>query len=422
MSSENTSVSFSRGRYFCRACESKDLFVALDLGFSPLANNLVPKEKLEHQEAWYPLVFRICAQCGLGQVGEFATPNEIFSDYPYLSSVSKSWVEANEEFATDIISIFDIRTDDLILEIASNDGYLLQHFKQNGFKVLGIEPAQNVSTIAVAKGILTITEFFGLNLAIRIRDLGTWPKLIVAKNVFAHVPNIQDFTQGLAHLMTDASITIIEAPTILSILTKNQFDTIYHEHFSYLSLKAVSTLMEKFELFVFDAKMVETHGGSIKYFICKKEKSRDFIKFRSEDFEIISKMENDSRFFHPSTWVKTNSDFIEHIAKLKSWFHLNRTKKIAGYGAPAKAVTLLNAARISASEISFIIDNSSWKQGSYLPGSHIPILAPMDQSARDPDIVVILPWNIISELLPEVKRLFPKADVFRIMPNIENLG
>ena len=391
-----------RGKNECRGCGSKNLFQALDLGFSPLANKVVQADRLERAEPWFPLVLRVCTECQLGQLGEFASDATIFRDYPYLSSTSSTWLEENKKFADRMITLLELGKDDLIVELASNDGYLLQYFMERNMKILGVEPALNVATIAALKGVPTSPEFFTESLAEELVRRHVAPRLIIAKNVVAHVPDLRDFLTGISVLASESTLIVIEAPSIINILQKMQFDTIYHEHFSYLSA---------------------TFFNSLRCFITRENASVALANNLLLNLEETLNLERLSGFGEPTTWRNLESQLKLELKKIRSWFS-NPVGRIIGYGAAAKAVTLLSAAQVPRGLVSLCIDNSKEKMDRYIPGSHIRIVSEstyIQDHLQAEDIYVIFPWNLKSEISKRIRQFNPNARIFVLLPSVQEI-
>jgi len=412
-----------RGKDYCRGCNSDKLFRALDLGFSPLANRLISPENMESAEPWYPLILRICLDCSLGQLGEFNTDTEIFRDYPYLSSTSSTWLESNKLFASSMIEMMNLQKNDLVIEIASNDGYLLQYFQDQGIKVLGVEPALNVATIASIKGISTSPEFFTERLAKNISKNILETKLIVAKNVVAHVPDIRDFITGISVISNSKTLIVFEAPTILNILQKTQFDTIYHEHFSYLSASFFEKILPDFNLKIIGIEKVETHGGSLRFFITQSNSDVQISKHLVDMLDIVLTEERVAKITEPTNWKELSGVVGKQLEDFRNWV-VNSKSKIIGYGAAAKAVTLLSAAQVPRSSIAFCIDNSAGKINLLIPGHQIPIISEADFLARHRDeefVFLIFPWNLKKEISERIRGLTSNSRVFVALPTIEEV-
>ena len=383
---------------FCN-CEIKKIFV--DLGSSPLSNAFVKNENLNKVEKKFPLKVFLCDNCFLVQIPEFETPDNIFSEYAYFSSYSKSWLEHVENYTNMISKKNNLGKNSLVVELASNDGYLLQFFKQKGIPVIGIEPAHNVAKVAEDKGIKTITEFFGEKLAERLATEKIKADLIIGNNVLAHVPNINDFVKGMSILLkSDGSINM-EFPHLLQLIKHNQFDTIYHEHFSYFSLYTVKKIFEFHNLEIFDVEEILTHGGSLR--IYSKHKENKNFKIKNSVNEILEK-EKTFGLLETSFYLEF-SKAIESIKKeLTDFFNTAKKdgKKIVCYGAAAKGNTLLNYCRIGREYVEYVVDKNPHKQGLYLPGSHLQIKEPEEIKKTKPDFIVILPWNIKDEIMNEI--------------------
>ena len=383
---------------FCN-CEIKKIFV--DLGSSPLSNAFVKNENLNKVEKKFPLKVFLCDNCFLVQIPEFETPDNIFSEYAYFSSYSKSWLEHVENYTNMISKKNNLGKNSLVVELASNDGYLLQFFKQKGIPVIGIEPAHNVAKVAEDKGIKTITEFFGEKLAERLATEKIKADLIIGNNVLAHVPNINDFVKGMSILLkSDGSINM-EFPHLLQLIKHNQFDTIYHEHFSYFSLYTVKKIFEFHNLEIFDVEEILTHGGSLR--IYSKHKENKNFKIKNSVNEILEK-EKTFGLLETSFYLEF-SKAIESIKKeLTDFFNTAKKdgKKIVCYGAAAKGNTLLNYCRIGREYVEYVVDKNPHKQGLYLPGSHLQIKKPEEIKKTKPDFIVILPWNIKDEIMNEI--------------------
>ena len=383
-----------RGREFCRGCNKPELFSALDLGLLPIANELWnrPDELIER----FPLHLRICKKCGLGQVEDVVTPDRLFRDYRYRSSTTSSFIEHARLFVSKSIDEFEFQDGEWVLEIASNDGYLLKHFIENNVDVLGVEPAENVAKIAQDLGIPTINEFFSQELAQELVSKRGHPRLIVANNVMAHVPDIRNFIAGMATLSGPSTVISVENPSLMNFIEFDQFDTIYHEHFSYLTAHSVDSLTREFGLELFDVEKISTHGGSLRYWI----RSAGSETHQSEN--VISQVNEEIKggLFEIESWAQ----FHKRIQILISDFHdwamnsFDSGLSVYGYGAAAKASTLLNAAKIDKSWITAIADASFEKQGRFMPAFGIPILDPEEMFLLNPTDVVIFPWNLSKEL------------------------
>ncbi len=384
-----------RGRDFCRGCDSRELFSGFDLGNLPIANELLiePTQVAES----FPLNLRICKSCGLGQVEDVVTPNRIFRDYRYLSSISTSFVEHARNFVEETLKRIAFDKNDWVLEIASNDGYLLQHFLNAKVDVLGVEPATNVAALAIKKGIPTISEFFGLEIATSILNSKGYPKLIVANNVLAHVPDITDFISGMAELCGPNTLVSIENPSLVGLFENRLFDTIYHEHFSYLTSTSVRKLASRAGLELFDVDSIATHGGSNRYWLQKTGVKQNPV---SDRVAISINMEEASGIYEESNWFLFSNDCHEILSAFNSWLADANSKGLVvyGYGAAAKASTLINAAAVKPGWIKGIADGGDEKQGRFMPSQSIPILSPSEVFSGSPTDIVIFPWNISEEI------------------------
>lgn len=390
----------ARGVDYCRSCHQSGLVSVLDLGSQPLANSLLSAP--DAPEAAYPLHLRICPTCGLGQVGEYATPESIFSDYPYLSSMSSSWLRHVSTYAELMTERLQLGNSDLVVEVASNDGHLLKQFLHRGVAVRGVEPASNVAALAESSGVPTTCAFFGRRSAQDlVREHGQ-PRLVVANNVLAHVPDINDFMAGLAHLCGPETLVTIENPTFTGLLRAGLFDTIYHEHFSYLSAHAVKALAERHGLLLTDVDVLTTHGGSYRYVLSRPEHADV-----SSGVEHTVERELAEGLLDPALWAHFAAESRRTITLLREWLDNMRMsdRTVVGYGAPAKGNTLLNAVSATAADIRFVTDRSREKQTRYLPGSRIPVHEPADIASSGASDVLVLPWNIGCELSEEVSQL-----------------
>jgi 2-polyprenyl-3-methyl-5-hydroxy-6-metoxy-1,4-benzoquinol methylase len=370
----------------------------VDLGMSPLCQSHIAPEQLNAMEPFYPLHAYVCHECFLVQLEEFVAPAEIFSDYAYLSSYSDSWVEHARRYTTYMGQRFGVSAGSLVIEIASNDGYLLQHFVAAGVPVLGVEPAANVAAIAQQRGVRSIVEFFGTSAAERIRREFGQPDLLLGNNVLAHVPDINDFVSGMKHLLKPGGVITMEFPHLLQLMQQNQFDTIYHEHFSYLAFFVVERIFRHHGLRLFDVEELSTHGGSLRIYGCHAEDDAhptlaSVARLREKELaEGLADLATYGRF---SEQVKeTKRAILEFFIEAK-----RAGKNIAGYGAPGKGNTLLNYCGIRADFLDFTVDRNPLKQGKYTPGTHIPILPPDAIRDARPDYIFVLPWNLKEEII-----------------------
>jgi hypothetical protein len=384
----------------CRSCGTALAHTFVDLGLQPLSNAYVEIARAEAMEPHYPLHARVCASCWLVQVPQFETPEQIFSDYAYMSSVSTSWMEHCARYAGAMTARLGLGGSDLVIEIASNDGGLLRWFKERGVAVLGVEPAANIAEVARAAGIETITRFFGSELARELVRAGKTPRLIAANNVIAHVPDLNDFVAGLSILLPPSGVITVEFPHLVRLIAGNQFDTIYHEHFSYLSLIALVSVFERHGLCVRDVEELPTHGGSLRVFAThagSEHVTHDRVAAllaseRAAGLTKLSTYEAFSQQVH-----ETKRKLLELLIREK-----RAGKRIVGYGAPAKGNTLLNYCGIRSDVLDFTVDRSPLKQGKLLPGTRIRVEAPSALQAARPDYVLILPWNIQREIIDQL--------------------
>ena len=408
-----------RGKNFCRGCTGLDLFSALDLGELPIANELWPNENQPIE--LFPLHLRICRSCGLGQVEDVVMPSRLFRDYRYLSSTSTSFLEHARNFAEVVSKEISFGPGDWVLEIASNDGYLLQHFIKLGIDVLGVEPAENVAQIAKLAGVPTVSEFFSLELAQNLRASRGTPKLIVANNVMAHVPDIQNFVAGIAALVGPETRVSIENPSLINFIKQDQFDTIYHEHYSYLTANSVDKITKEAGLQLFKVEEIVTHGGSNRYWL--RQRSRSSSNEQNVVEKIIQEVEDG--LFDESVWRQFDVRIQKLILNFYNWVKSSYEagQIICGYGAPAKASTLINASGIEKDWIKVIADASPEKQGRYMPSHGIPIVSPKALFDIKPNDVIIFPWNITKELSEIIKsQALAPTRVWTAIPKLEQVN
>jgi len=386
----------------CRFCGSDLKHSFVDLGMSPLANSYVKEESLQKMEPFYPLHALVCGECFLVQLPECESPENIFSDYAYFSSFSDSWLRHAKAYTGSMIDRFGFNENSHVVEIASNDGYLLQYFKEKNVPVLGVEPAGNVAKVAIRAGIPTITEFFGVKTATALAESGKKADLLLGNNVLAHVPDLNDFVKGLKILLKDKGVITMEFPHLRKLMEMNQFDTIYHEHFSYFSFSTVHQIFKSHGLILFDVEELPTHGGSLRIYGCHAE---DNSKAVTDRVDSLLEQERASGFrrldFYLSFAEKvkeTKRNILDFLIQAKK-----QGKTIVGYGAPAKGNTLLNYCGIKTDFIDYTVDRSPHKQGHYLPGTHIPVYSPDRIQETTPDYLVILPWNISDEIMEQMQ-------------------
>ena len=404
-----------RGTSECRACGTRELASVLDLGAQPLPSEYgrTADEVLDV----FPLHMRICQRCGLGQLGEYVLPERIFhAAYPYLSSASSTWVEHARRYAVSMKDAMALDSQSLVIELASNDGYLLSAFQQLGVAVLGVEPADNVATIARETGVPTLTEFFGALMAKRILASHGNPRLIVANNVFAHIPDMHDFMAGMSILADDSTVITIENPSFALLLQKTLFDTIYHEHYSYLTAHSVRVAARAHGLDLVHVDHLTTHGGSNRYWLSRS---------RTVDDTVSATLETEKRagLFEPNEWAAFAARASAAIEGLRAWFLERRqvSDVVVGYGAAHKGNTFLNAVGDASRTLAYVVDASEEKQGKFLPGSRVPVLAPEQLASAQPSDVLILPWNIAPELAERIRRLTPNARIWVAQPMMRQL-
>lgn len=388
----------------CRFCDKPLKYIFADLGLSPLANTYLTIEKINQMECFYPLRAYVCESCFLVQLPVFQSSEEIFSEYAYFSSYSDSWLQHAKKYTDSVIKRFDLGIQNQVIEIASNDGYLLRYFLEKGFPVLGVEPARNVAQVAQAAGIQTLIKFFSFQTAIELADKGKYADLLIGNNVLAHVPDVNDFVKGMKALLKPQGVITMEFPHLMRLIDGNQFDTIYHEHFSYFSFTAVKRIFSFHGLKIFDVDELSTHGGSLRIYACHLEDRSKVIK---ENVENLLEQENVAGFKDLKIYldfdvkVKTTKRSILHFMNKSK----NEGKSIVGYGAPAKGNTLLNYCGIRKDYIDYTVDRSSHKQGLFLPGTHIPIYHPDKINDTQPDYVVIFPWNLKDEIMQQMANI-----------------
>lgn len=382
----------------CRFCDAKLNHTLVDLGFSPLANSYVEEAGLKEMEPFFPLHVFVCDECYLAQLEEFETPENIFGDYAYFSSYSDSWLEHCQRYAAAMIDRFGFDEESLVAELASNDGYLLQYFKDRGVPVLGIEPAANVAKVAEEKGIETLVRFFGVDVGRELAEGGRRANLIAANNVLAHVPDLNDFVGGMKRLLADDGVITVEFPHLVRLMEENQFDTIYHEHFSYFSFLTVEAVFAAHGLTLFDVEELTTHGGSLRIYGRHTEDESKPVSDRVTDLrarEIAGGYGTLERYLSYSEQVhRTKRSLLQFLIRAKE-----EGKSIVGYGAPAKGNTLLNFCGVRTDFLDYTVDRSPHKQNRYLPGVHIPIYGPEKLQETQPDYVLILPWNLKDEIV-----------------------
>ena len=406
----------------CRFCGAALERTFIDLGMSPLCETYPAAEELNRGETFYPLHVYVCGKCFLVQLEQYESPEAIFSNYAYFSSYSDSWLKHARNYCQKMTERFRLNPESFVVEVASNDGYLLQYFVQQNVPVLGIEPAANVAKVAVEeKKVPTLIKFFGAQLARELVAKGQAADLVLGNNVLAQVPDLNDFVEGLKILLKPAGVLTLEFPHLLRLMEHNEFDTIYHEHFSYFSLLATERILEAHGLRIFDVEELVSHGGSLRVFACRAEdqshNAQTSVKklIAAEQAAGLASLDGYRQF---SLQVKRTKwallDFLLTAAK--------QGKSVAGYGAPGKSATLLHYCGIGKDLIQYTVDRSPYKQGRFLPGTHIPIHHPDKIRETRPDYVVILPWNLKDEIVKQLQFIrewggrfvvpIPKVEVF----------
>jgi hypothetical protein len=385
----------------CRHCGTPLTLTFLDLGSAPPSNAYLTARDLKRVERWFPLRILVCSECWLVQTEDYAGAGEIFTeDYAYFSSYSKSWLEHSEKYVDKVVRRFNLGSDSLVVELAANDGYLLQYVSARRIPCIGVEPTASTAASAREKGIEIIEKFFGASLAREMTSNGRHADLVTANNVLAHVPNINDFASGVATLLQQAGVATFEFPHFLNLVVQNQFDTVYHEHYSYLSLLTVSRILEKNGLSVFDVEELPTHGGSLRVYAQRKGGPHA----SSDAVEELSRREREAGLLTTAYYTgfqpradRAKNEFLTFLLKQRS-----AGKIVVAYGAAAKGNTLLNYAGIRPDLLPYVVDRNPSKRGKFLPGSRIPIMSEECIHRDRPDYVVILPWNICDEVITDL--------------------
>tara|TARA_B100001109_G_scaffold255641_1_gene259700 strand:- start:4689 stop:5936 length:1248 start_codon:yes stop_codon:yes gene_type:complete len=381
----------------CRHCSNETNFKFVDLGTSPPSNEYLSEDCLDKPEIFYPLQVFVCNKCWLVQTKDFSSGADLFKeDYAYLSSTSLSWLEHCKKYVKQIVNDLDLDSSSFVVELASNDGYLLNYFNESNVPCLGIEPTEGTAKIAQENGVETLVEFFGHKTSEYVKKSYKKADLIIGNNVYAHVPDINDFTKGIKNLLNDSGTVTLEFPSLLSLINEKQFDTIYHEHFSYLSLTSVQNIFKTHGLRVWQVENLLTHGGSLRIYGCHDEatiKTDDSVldQINKEKRAGLQNIDSYKNFQQVCQTIKIT--FIEFLLKAKL-----ENKKVIGYGAAAKGSTLLNFSGIKSDLIEYVCDGAEFKQNKFMPGSHIPIKHPSVLEADNPDYIIIFPWNIADEI------------------------
>jgi hypothetical protein len=415
---ESKQVSPKRGHEICRVCGSIELFTGMSLGELPIANELSTHEQKATEV--FDLTLMICSICGLGQVGEEIPPSRLFGDYRYMSSVSSIFVEHALAFAKKLLPQINKNSNDWVLEIASNDGYLLQFLTNESISVLGVEPATNIAEYANKKGIPTLNKFFTANLAKEILEERGFPRFIVANNVLAHVPDINDFVEGISVLTGPDTRVSIENPSIMNILEGGQFDTIYHEHFSYLSANTMQTIARVNDLDLYEVEEISIHGGSNRYWLSRMGATKI-----EPSVKRVSDLETLAGLYKKDCWENAQRNMENSILEFRNL--LKTTKEsggiFCGYGAAAKSSTILNMAAVTKNDFSSIADESTEKQGRFLPAMNIPIESPKQMFNRIPTDIVIFPWNIEEEIKAKIASgCQEKVNIWKLIPNLSRIS
>jgi len=385
----------------CRFCGSSLTQTFVDLGMSPLCESYRSQDQLNQMEPFYPLHVYVCGECFLVQLEEFVPPEEIFTEYAYFSSYSDTWLSHARCYVDKVTERFGLTQESFVVELASNDGYLLQYFVQKGIPVLGVEPAANVAEVAVSKGVPTMVKFFGVQTAKEMASSGRRADLIAANNVLAQVPDVNDFVGGMKILLKPGGVVTVEFPHLVRLIEENQFDTIYHEHFSYFSFGTAERIFAAHGLVLFDVEEIPTHGGSLRIY---GRHADDVSKPVRDAVDRLKERENAYGLGHLAGYVsfaekvkETKRKLLEFLIRAK-----REGKRISGYGAPGKGNTLLNYCGVRTDFLDFTVDRNPYKQGKFLPGTHIPIHSPDKIRQERPDYVMILPWNFKDEIVQQL--------------------
>jgi len=385
----------------CHFCKTPLRHTLVDLGMSPLCESYVPAERLNDMEPFYPLHVRVCHRCFLAQVGVYVGSDEIFTEYAYFSSFSDTWLKHAADYVDMIVNRLNLGKTSLAVELASNDGYLLQNFVKKGIPALGVEPAANVAKVAVDKGVPTLVKFFGRETARTMVAAGQQADLVIGNNVLAQVPDLNDFVGGIRLVLKPQGVATLEFPHLMKLMAENQYDTIYHEHFSYFSFITVEKIFAAHDLILFDVEELPTHGGSIRIYARHKEDNSKAVGKRVLE---LRERELSAGFDRMETYSTFGEKVKESKRKLLEFLiQAKRSgKRIVGYGAPGKGNTLLNYCGIRTDFLDFTVDRNPYKHGKFLPGTHIPILTPDKLAAAKPDYVLILPWNFKDEIIKQM--------------------
>jgi SAM-dependent methyltransferase len=401
MTEQNNSKAARPALGNCRLCGEPLSRTLVDLGMSPLCESYVAEEQLNRMEPFYPLHALVCERCFLVQLGDYVTADHIYSEYAYFSSFSDSWLKHARDYVDMITERLGLGPQSLVIELASNDGYLLQNFVKKSIPVLGIDPAANIAPHAIKKGVPTLVRFFGVATARELLAQGKKADLLLGNNVLAHVPALNDFVAGMKLLLKPDGVITMEFPHLWRLMEANQFDTIYHEHFSYFSFLTAERTFARHGLTIFDVEELKTHGGSIRIYARHAE---DAAKAVTARVTALRQREREEGFERLETYTRFGEQVKETKRKLLDFLIATRRagKTVAGYGAPGKGNTLLNYCGIRTDFIDYTVDRNPYKQGKYLPGTHIPIFAPERIAQTKPDFVLILPWNLKDEIVKQL--------------------
>ena len=388
----------------CLFCAASLRHTFVDLGMSPLCERYLTAEQLNQMEPFYPLHAYLCEQCFLVQVQAYVSPEAIFTEYAYFSSYSDSWLAHAKAYAEMITARFGLDTASQVIELGSNDGYLLQYFLAKGLRVLGVEPAKNVARAAIARGVPTVTKLFGRQTARELVAEGLQADLLCGANVLAQVPDVNDFVGGIKLLLKPGGVVTVEFPHLMRLMAENQFDTIYHEHFSYFSLTAAAKVFERQGLKVFDVEELSTHGGSLRVYVRHAEDVEKKVGERVRNLLAVEQAAGFTNIEHYLSFEARVKDTKHLLLKFLNAAQVEG-KSVVGYGAPAKGNTLLNYCGVRSDLIEYTVDRSPAKQGHFLPGTHIPIYHPDKIKETKPDYLLILPWNLQAEVMSQMQHI-----------------
>lgn len=385
----------------CQFCGTALKHTLVDLGMSPLCESFLSSEQLNQMEAFYPLHVRVCDNCLLVQLEAYVSPDHIFTEYAYFSSYADTWLKHCKAYTDSVAERFNLNERSMVVELASNDGYLLQYFVKRNIPVLGVEPATNIAKVAVEKGIPTLNEFFGRECAHKLVQQGKQADLIAANNVLAHVPDLNDFVAGIKLLLKPQGVATGEFQHLPRLMASNQFDTIYHEHFCYHTFTTISKIFAAHGMTLFDVEELPTHGGSLRIYACHQD---DISKSVSERAIELRNREEQNGFTSLERYTnfeeqvrETKRKLLDFLIKVK-----REGKTVVGYGAPGKGNTLLNYCGIRTDFLDYTVDRNPYKHGKFLPGTHIPIFHPDKIKETKPDYVLILPWNFKDEIMEQM--------------------